>query len=82
MWNKISNNVKNSFDENINYFPVFGPEKTLYLGTFHVVHVAIRKFNTMVIKENALKNFLPMRALYFNGTNNRKTKKNVNFLPL
>ena len=63
-------------------FPAFGPEKTPYLDTFHVVHVAIHRFNTIVIKDNTLKNLLPFRALYFNVTNNRKTKKNVNFVPL
>ena len=64
------------------YFPVFGLEKTPYLDTFHVVHVAIHKFNTIVIKDNTLKNLLALRALYFNVTNNRKIKKNVNFVPL
>ena len=44
--------------------------------------IAIHMFTTVVMEDDALKNLAPLRALCFDVSNNRKFRKNVNFLPL
>ena len=45
-------------------------------------HIAIHTFITTVMKDDALKNLAPLRALYFDVSNIRKSIKNIGFLTL
>ena len=43
-------------------------------------HIVIHTFTTTVIKNDVLKNLAPLRALYLDVSNIRKSVKNINLL--
>ena len=45
-------------------------------------HIAIHILITTVMKDDALTNLAPLRALYFDVNNIRKSIKNIGFLSL
>ena len=57
---------------------------TIALSEIKIIYsdIAIHMFTTTVIETDALKNLAPLCALCFDVSNNRKFRKNVNFLPL
>ena len=45
-------------------------------------HIVTHMYIITIMKDDALKNLAPLRALHFGVSNIRKSIKNINFLPL